>query len=58
MTFRRLLVLVDSHPPLIMATHLASSGALAVESGTSNHIPDLDGTAGARASMTETQGVS
>lgn len=45
MTFTRLLVLGDSHPPENMAAHLASAGALKVEAGTSNHIPDLTDTA-------------
>lgn len=39
MTFTRLLVVGDTHPPESMAAHLASSGALRVEAGTGNHVP-------------------
>lgn len=45
MTFTRLLILGDTHPPERAAAHLASSGALSVQTGTSNHVPDMDGTA-------------
>jgi hypothetical protein len=46
MTFTRLLVLGDSHPPESMAAHLASSGALKVGAATSNRVPEtMDGTA-------------
>lgn len=41
MTFTRLIVLGDSHPPENMAAHLTSAGTLNVEAGTSNRIPDL-----------------
>lgn len=46
MTFTRLLVLGDTHPPEAAAKHLASSGMLPVETGTSNRVPaTLDNTA-------------
>lgn len=45
MTYSQLLVLGDSHTPEDLAAHLASAGALPVETGTSNHVPDMDGTA-------------
>ncbi|WP_223884066.1 ATP-grasp domain-containing protein [Pseudarthrobacter sp. BIM B-2242] len=46
MTSARLLVLGDSHPPEAAARHLASSGMLPVEAGTSNRVPEtMEGTA-------------
>lgn len=46
MTFTRLLVLGDSHAPERAAAHLASSGVLSVQAGTSNHVPaTMEGTA-------------
>jgi hypothetical protein len=46
MTFTRLLVLGDTHAPEAAAKHLASSGMLPVETGTSNHVPaTMDDTA-------------
>lgn len=46
MTFTRLLVLGQTHPPEAEAAHLASSGALPVRAGTYNHAPaTMDGTA-------------
>lgn len=46
MTYTRLLVLGDSHPPEKDAAHLASSGALTVQAATSNRIPGtMEGTA-------------
>jgi hypothetical protein len=46
MTFTRLLVLGDSHPPEAAARHLASSGMLTVQAGTSNKVPEtMEGTA-------------
>lgn len=44
MTFTRLLVAGDTHPPETMAAHLASSGALAVEAVSGNHVPASTGT--------------
>lgn len=45
MTFTRLLVLGDTHPPEKAAAHLASSGVLKVEAS-SGHVPaTMDGTA-------------
>lgn len=45
MTYTRLLVLGDSHPPERAAAHLASSGVLTVEAS-SGHVPaTMDGTA-------------
>lgn len=46
MTFTRLLVLGDTHPPEAAAKHLASSGMLPVEAGTRARMPStLDGIA-------------
>lgn len=46
MTFTRLLVVGNTHPPESVAAHLASSGALRVEAGTGNHVPaSTEGTA-------------
>lgn len=46
MTFTRLLVLADTHPPEAAARHLASSGMLPVEAGTRARVPNtLDGVA-------------
>jgi hypothetical protein len=45
MTYTRLLVLGDTHPPVAQAAHLASAGALPVDAGTPSQVTDLDGTA-------------
>jgi hypothetical protein len=44
-TFTRLLVLGQTHAPATEGAHLASAGMLPVETGTYNHIPDLNGAA-------------
>jgi hypothetical protein len=44
-TFTRLLVLGQTHPPETEAAHLASAGMLPVQAGISNVLPDLDGAA-------------
>lgn len=45
MTYSRLLVLGDTHPPVAQAAHLASAGVLTVDAGTPSQVSDLDGTA-------------